>query len=168
MSAHSVKLLIPLSWIISTVICLQGLIRLVVQILYFTTLMPSLMVLVLLQHLLIPHVLNLPQRNTKFSPWLTSTNTLNTDNDNDATAPSTSEDPPTNNNATLSPENELLLSMEFPLHSLMVNHFQEYATTKGFLLLDYPKQYFTTTEYSNNFPGESNQSLGSKTTLPTE
>jgi len=49
----------------------------------------------------------------------------------------------------------------------MVNHFQEYATTKGFLILDYPKQYFTTTEYSNNFPGESNQSLGSnKLNLP--
>ena len=57
--------------------------------------------------------------------------------------------------------------MELPQHSLMVNHFQEYATTKGFLLLDYPKQYFTTTEYSNYFPGESNQSLGSNTIKST-
>jgi len=49
----------------------------------------------------------------------------------------------------------------------MVNHFQEYATTNGFLLLDYPKQYFITTEYSNYFPGESNQSLGLNTIKST-
>jgi hypothetical protein len=103
----------------------------------------------------------------KFSPWPTSTNKLNTNNDNDSTALSTSEDPPTNTNATLSPDNEVLLSMEFPQHSLMVNHFQEYATTNGFLLLDFPKQYFTTIEYSNDFPGESNQSLGSNTIKST-
>jgi len=49
----------------------------------------------------------------------------------------------------------------------MVNHFQEYATTKGFLLLDYPKQYFNTTDYSNHFPRESNSSLGSSTIQST-
>ncbi len=57
----------------------------------------------------------------------------------------------------------MLLSTVFPQHSIMVNHFQEYSTTKGFLLLDYTKLYFTTTEYSNYFPGESNQSLGLNT-----
>jgi hypothetical protein len=36
----------------------------------------------------------------KFPPWPTITNKLNTNNDNDATALSTSEDPPTKNNAT--------------------------------------------------------------------
>jgi hypothetical protein len=70
------------------------------------------------------------------SPTLpTNTNKLNTNNDNDATALSTSKDPPTNDNATLSPDNVVLLSTVFPQHSLMVNHFQEYATTKGFLLV---------------------------------
>ena len=43
-----VRRFIPLSWIISTVTRLQGLIRLVVQISYFATLMLSLMMLVLL------------------------------------------------------------------------------------------------------------------------
>jgi hypothetical protein len=69
--------------------------------------------------------------------WPTNTNKLNTNNDNDATALSTSEDPPTNNNATLSLDDEVLLSMVFPQHSLMVKHFQEYATTKGFLLAEH-------------------------------
>jgi hypothetical protein len=84
--------------------------------------------------------------------WPTNTNKVNT-----------SEDPPTNNNATLSPDDEVLLSTMFPHHSLMVKHFQEYATTTGFMFVDLPKQYFTTTEY----PGESNQSLGSKTIKST-
>jgi len=88
--------------------------------------------------------------------WPTNTNKVNT-----------SEDPPTNNNATLSPDDEVLLSTVFPHHSLMVKHFQEYATTNGFMFVDLPKQYFTTTEYSNYFPGASNQSLGSKTIKST-
>ena len=70
--------------------------------------------------------------------WPTNTNKVNT-----------SEDHPTNNNATLSPDDEVLLSTVFPHHSLMVKHFQEYATTNGFMFVDLPKQYFTTTEYSN-------------------
>jgi hypothetical protein len=81
-----------------------------------------------------------------------STNKINTDNVNDATALSTSEDPPTNNNAILSPDNEVLLSMVFPQHSLMVKHFHEYALTKGFLLAEHTKQSFTPTEFSNFFP----------------
>ncbi len=74
-----------------------------------------------------------------------------------------SDDPPTNNIATLSPDNEVLLSTVFPQHSLMVKHFQEYATTKGFLLAEHNKQSFTTKEFANFFPGESNNSLGSNT-----
>ena len=74
----------------------------------------------------------------------------------------TSEDPPTNNNATLSPDDEVLLSTVFPHHSLIAKHFQEYATTNGFMIVDRAKQYFTTTEYSNYFPGECNHSFGSK------
>jgi hypothetical protein len=89
---------------------------------------------------------------TNSPTWPTNTNKVNT-----------SEDPPTNNNATLSPDDEVLLSTMFPHHSLMVKHFQEYATTTGFMFVDLPKQYFTTTEY----PGESNQSLGSKTIKST-
>ena len=107
---------------------------------------------------------------TNSSTLPTNTNKLNTNNDNDATALSTSEDPPTNNNDPLSPDNEVLLSTVFPQHSLKVNHLKEYATTKGFLLVDYPKQYFTTTANSNYFPGESNQSFGSnsiKSTMQT-
>jgi hypothetical protein len=76
---------------------------------------------------------------------------------------STSRDPPTNNNATLSPDNEVLLSLVFPQHSPMVKHFQEYALTKGFLLAEHTKQSFTTTEFSNFFPDDSSQSLGLNT-----
>jgi hypothetical protein len=95
--------------------------------------------------------------------WTTNNYKQNTNNDNDATALLTSDDPPTNNNATLSPDNEVLLSTVFPQHSLMVKHFQEYATTKGFLLAEHTKQSFTTKEFANFFPGESNHSLGSNT-----
>ena len=97
-------------------ICLQGLTRLVVLILYFDTLMVTLMVLELLRPKLIScsHAPN--------SPTLpTNTNKLNTNNDNDATALSTSKDHPTKNNATLSPDDVVLLSTVFPQHSLMVN-----------------------------------------------
>jgi hypothetical protein len=79
----------------------------------------------------------------------------------------TSEDPPTNNNATLSPDDEVLLSTVFPHHSLIVKHFQEYATTNGFMIVDRAKQYFTTTEYSNYFPEECNHSFGSQTIKST-
>jgi hypothetical protein len=45
----------------------------------------------------------------------------------------------------------------------MVKYFQEYATTKGFLLAEHTKQSFTTTEFSHFFPGDSSQSLGPNT-----
>ena len=100
---------------------------------------------------------------TKSAAWTTNNDNQNTINDNDAIALLTSADPPINNNATLSPDNEVLLSTVFPQHSLMVKHFQEYATTKGFLLAEHTKQSFTTKEFANFFPGESNHSLGSNT-----
>jgi hypothetical protein len=93
--------------------------------------------------------------------WTINNYKQNTNNDNDATALLTSDDPPTNNNATLSPDNEVLLSTVFPQQSLMVKNFQEYATTEGFLLAEHTKQSFTTEEFANFFPGESNHSLGS-------
>ncbi len=86
--------------------------------------------------------------------WTTNNYKQNTNNDNDATALLTSDDPPTNNNATLSLDNEVLLSTVFPQHSLMVKHFQEYATTNGVLLAEHTKQSFTTKEFANFFPGE--------------
>jgi hypothetical protein len=95
--------------------------------------------------------------------FVTSNYKQNANNNNDATALLTSDDPPTNNNATLSPDNEVLLSTVFPQHSLMVKHFQKYATTKGFLLAEHTKQSFTTVEFANFFPGESIHSLGSNT-----
>ncbi len=97
--------------------------------------------------------------------WTTNNYKQNTNNDNDATALITSDDPLTNNNATLSPDDEMLLSTMFPKHSLMVKHFQEYTTTKGCLLAEHTKQSFTTKEFANFFPGESNHSLGSNTIL---
>ncbi len=74
---------------------------------------------------------------------------------NDGTALRTSSDPPTNSNATLSPDNVMLLSTVFPQHCLMMKHVLEYATMKGFLHSEHTKQSFTTTEFSNLFPGES-------------
>ena len=97
-----------------------GLIPLVFLILSFNTLMPALTVLGQLQQLPITLLLNLPQKKNCVSSysapnsptWPTNTNKVNT-----------SEDPPTNNNATLSPDDEVLLSTVFPHHSLMVKHF---------------------------------------------
>jgi hypothetical protein len=79
----------------------------------------------------------------------------------------TSADPPINNNATLSLDNEMLLSMVFPQHSLMVTHFQEYATRKGFLPAEHTKQPFATKEFSHFFSGESNHLLGLNTIQTT-
>jgi len=70
----------------------------------------------------------------QFSLWPNSTNKINTENVNDASALSKSEDPPTNNNATLSPDNEVLLSKVFPYHSLMVKHFKNMPSQKNFCL----------------------------------
>jgi hypothetical protein len=74
---------------------------------------------------------------------------------NDGTALRTSSDPPTNNNDTLCPDDDMLLSTVFPQHCLMMKHFQEYATMKGFLHAEHTKQSFTTTEFAKLFPGES-------------
>ena len=96
--------------------------------------------------------------------WTTTNNDKqNTNNDNDFSALLTSDDPPINNNATLCPDGEVLLSMVFPYHSLMVNYFQEYATMKSALHAEHTKQHFTTKEFGNFFPVESNHSLGSIT-----
>jgi hypothetical protein len=53
--------------------------------------------------------------------------------------------------------------MVFPQHSLMLKHFQEYATTKGFLHAEHTKQSFTIKEFANFIPEESNHSFGSNT-----
>jgi hypothetical protein len=96
--------------------------------------------------------------------WTTTNNDKqNTNNDNDFSALLTSDDPPINNNATLCPDGEVLLSMVFPYHSLMVNYFQEYLTRKGFLHAEHTKQHLTTKEFGNFFPVDSNQSLGANT-----
>ncbi len=55
----------------------------------------------------------------------------------------------------------------FPQHSLMVTHFQEYATRKGFLPAEHTKESFTTKEFSHFFSGESNHLLGSNTIQTT-
>jgi hypothetical protein len=81
----------------------------------------------------------------------TNNDNNNTNNDRDSTADFSSNDPPIKEYVTLSLDNELLLSMVFPHHSIMVNYFQEYAIRKGFLPVDNPKQCFTTEEFSNFF-----------------
>jgi hypothetical protein len=86
---------------------------------------------------------------TKSAAWTTNNDNQNTINDNDAIALLTSADPSINNNATVSPDDEVLLSMVFPQHSLMVTHFQEFATRKGFLPAEHTKQSFTTEEFSH-------------------
>jgi hypothetical protein len=94
---------------------------------------------------------------TNSAAWTTKNDNQNTINDNDAIVLLTSADPPINNNATLCPGNVGLLSMVFPQHSLMVTHFQEYATRKGFSPAEqHTKQSFTTKEFSYIFSGESN------------
>jgi hypothetical protein len=100
---------------------------------------------------------------TNSAAWTTNNDNQNTINDNDAIALLTSADPPINNNATVSPDNEVLLSMVFPQHSLMVTHFQEYATRKSFLPAEHTKQSFTTEELSQFFSGKSNHLLGLNT-----
>jgi hypothetical protein len=57
--------------------------------------------------------------------------------------------------------------MVFLQHSLMVTHFQEYATRKGFLHAEHTKQSFTTEKFSYFFSGESNHLLGSNTIQTT-
>jgi hypothetical protein len=104
---------------------------------------------------------------TNSAAWTTNNDNQNTINDNDAIALPTSADPPINNNATLSPDNEVLLSMVFPQHSLMVTHFQEYTTQKGFLPAEHTKQSFTTEEFHHFFSGESNHLLGLNTIQTT-
>ena len=96
--------------------------------------------------------------------WTNNNYKQTTNNDNDATALLTSDVPSIHNTATLSPDNEVILSTVFPHHSLMVKYFQDYATMKGFLHAENTKQFFTTKEFANFFPGESNHSLGSNTT----
>jgi hypothetical protein len=101
--------------------------------------------------------------STSPDPPINGNATLSQDNDtlmstvfsNDGTALRTSSDPPTNNNATLSPDDDMLLSTVFPQHCLMMKHVLDYATMKGFLHSEHTKQSFTTTEFSNLFPGES-------------
>jgi hypothetical protein len=56
---------------------------------------------------------------TSSAAWITNNDNQNTINDNDSIAHLTSADPPINNNATLSPDDEALLSMVFPQHSLI-------------------------------------------------
>jgi hypothetical protein len=51
------------------------------------------------------------------------------------------------------PDNELLLSMAFPHHSLMVKYVYQCSTTRGFLTRHQYKQCFTVDEYVNYFPG---------------
>ncbi len=74
---------------------------------------------------------------------------------NDGTDLRTSSYPPTNNNATLSPDDDMLLSTVFPQHFLMMKHVLDYAIMKSFLHTEHTKQSLTTTEFSNLFPGES-------------
>jgi hypothetical protein len=100
---------------------------------------------------------------TNSAAWTTNNDNQYTINDNDAIALLISADPPINNNAFLSRDDEVLLSMVFPQHFLMVTHFQEYATRKGFLPAEHTKQSFTTEEFCHFFSGESNHLLGSNT-----
>jgi hypothetical protein len=101
--------------------------------------------------------------DTNSAAWTTNNDNQNTINDNDAIALLTSANPPIKNNATLSLDNEVLLSMVFSQHSLMVTHFQEYATRKGFLPAEHTKQSFTAKEFCHFFSGESNHLVGLNT-----
>ncbi len=101
---------------------------------------------------------------TNSAAWTTNNANQNTINDNDAIALLMSANPPINNNATLSPDNKVLLSMVFPQHSLMVTHFQEYATGKGFLPAGHTKLSFTNKEFCHFSSRESNHLLGLNTT----
>jgi hypothetical protein len=104
---------------------------------------------------------------TNSAAWTINNDNRNTINDNDAIALLTSANPPIKNNATLSLDNEVLLSMVLSQHSLMVTHFQEYATRKGFLPAECTKQSFTAKEFLHFFSGESNHLLESNTIQTT-
>lgn len=46
------------------------------------------------------------------------------------------------------------LSIGFPHHALVLNHFQQYSSSRGFMTSHHAKDHFTPDQYEKYFPGE--------------
>ena len=57
--------------------------------------------------------------------------------------------------AYLDHNNAHLLSIGFPHQALLLNHFQQYSYSRGFMTSHHDKDHFTADQYEKYFPGQS-------------